>query len=73
MEIGLLVSDPIVTATGTTADTISFDQLRFTWAALLRVYFGFFEMIAPRFEVTATLFIKALTWLTVTFCEFCEL
>ena len=46
MEIGLLVCDPIVTATATTADTISFDQLRFTWAASLRVFWSFHVLLA---------------------------
>ena len=44
MEIGFLVCDPIVTATATTADTISFGQMRFTSAASLCVFWSFYVL-----------------------------
>ena len=46
MEIGFLVCDPIVTATATTADAISFGQLRFTSTASLCVFWSFHVLFA---------------------------
>ena len=46
MEIDLHVCDPIVTATATTADTISFEQLRFTLAASLCFFWSFHVLFA---------------------------
>ena len=45
MEICLLVCDLII-ATATTTDTISFDGLRFTWAASIRVFWSFHVLFA---------------------------